>query len=134
VSGDLGLHTLDDFADEDLSPADHVWLDSLTQERAFDFAVCQGYDLKDSGGRGRPGPAIAVPALALSARRHGVEKLFKSGDRFRPQILRFSLGGIRLVAQPQIGSPMHTARSARKIAAARLPIRCGSLSTPQRSG
>jgi hypothetical protein len=38
--------TLDDFTDDDLSPDDHVWLDSLTQEHAFDFAVCQGYDLK----------------------------------------------------------------------------------------
>jgi hypothetical protein len=30
-----------------LSPEDHLWLDGLTQECAFDFAVQQGYDLKD---------------------------------------------------------------------------------------
>jgi hypothetical protein len=53
-------------------------------------------------------------AVTLSARRHGVEKLFSSGDRFRPQILRFSLGGVGLVAQPHIGSPMHAARLLRK--------------------
>jgi hypothetical protein len=39
--------TLDDFTDDDLSPEDHVWLDGLTQECAFDFAAQQGYDLKD---------------------------------------------------------------------------------------
>jgi hypothetical protein len=39
--------TLDDFTDDDLSPEDHAWLDALTQERAFDFAAEQGYDLKD---------------------------------------------------------------------------------------
>jgi hypothetical protein len=38
---------LDDFTDDDLSPNDHAWLDSLTQERAFDFAARHGYDLKD---------------------------------------------------------------------------------------
>jgi hypothetical protein len=35
---------LDDFTDDDVSPNDHAWLDSLTQESAFDF---HGYDLKD---------------------------------------------------------------------------------------
>ncbi len=40
-------YTLDDFSDDDLSPDDHVWLDSLTQELAFDFAARHGYDLKD---------------------------------------------------------------------------------------
>ena len=30
-----------------MSPEDHVWLDGLTQECAFDFATRQGYDLKD---------------------------------------------------------------------------------------
>src|SRR5271169_2071225 len=40
-------YTLDDFTDDDLSPEDHVWLDGLTQECAFDFAARQGYDLKD---------------------------------------------------------------------------------------
>jgi hypothetical protein len=38
---------LDDFTDDDLSSEDHAWLDSLSQERAFDFAVRHGYDLKD---------------------------------------------------------------------------------------
>ena len=38
---------LDDFTDDDLSPNDHAWLDSVTQERAFDFAARHGYDLKD---------------------------------------------------------------------------------------
>ena len=42
----MGL-TLDDFTDDDLSPEDHLWLDGLTQECAFDFAAQQGYDLKD---------------------------------------------------------------------------------------
>src|SRR5262249_8507284 len=40
-------YTLDDFTDDDLSPEDHLWLDGLTQECAFDFAAQQGYDLKD---------------------------------------------------------------------------------------
>jgi hypothetical protein len=40
-------YTLDDFTDDDLSPEDHHWLDGLTQECAFAFAVQQGYDLKD---------------------------------------------------------------------------------------
>ena len=40
-------YTLDDFTDDDLSPEDHVWLDGLTQECAFDFAAQQGYDLRD---------------------------------------------------------------------------------------
>jgi hypothetical protein len=39
--------TLDDFADDDLSPKDHAWLDDLTQQEAFDFAARLGYDLKD---------------------------------------------------------------------------------------
>jgi hypothetical protein len=38
---------LDDFTDDDLSQEDHARLDSLTQDRAFDFAVRHGYDLKD---------------------------------------------------------------------------------------
>jgi hypothetical protein len=38
---------LEDFTDDDLSPEDHAWFDSLTQERAFDFATRHGYDLKD---------------------------------------------------------------------------------------
>jgi hypothetical protein len=40
-------YTLDDFTDDDLSTEDHLWLDGLTQECAFDFAAQQGYDLKD---------------------------------------------------------------------------------------
>jgi hypothetical protein len=32
-----------------------------------------------------------------------VEKLSKSGERFRQQAVRFSLGGMHLVAQPPIG-------------------------------
>ena len=36
-------YTLDDFTDDDLSPEDHLWLDGLTQECAFDFAAQQGY-------------------------------------------------------------------------------------------
>jgi hypothetical protein len=40
--------------------------------------------------------------------------LSKSGHRFRQQVVRFSLGGMRLVAQPPIGSPMHAARLLRK--------------------
>ena len=59
----------------------------------------------ESRGRGRLGRAIAAPALAFSAMRHGVEKLSK--HRFRQQVVRFSLGGMSLVAQPPIGSPMH---------------------------
>jgi hypothetical protein len=39
--------TLDDFTDDDLSPTDHAWLDNLTQQEAFDFAVHHGYDLRD---------------------------------------------------------------------------------------
>jgi hypothetical protein len=39
--------TLDDFTDDDLSAEDHGWLDVLTQECAIDFAVEQGYDLRD---------------------------------------------------------------------------------------
>jgi hypothetical protein len=39
--------TLDDFTDDELSPKDHAWLDSLTRESASDFAVRHGYDLKD---------------------------------------------------------------------------------------
>jgi hypothetical protein len=39
--------TLDDFTDDDLSAEDHAWLDVLTQECAIDFAVEQGYDLRD---------------------------------------------------------------------------------------
>jgi hypothetical protein len=39
--------TLDDFTDDDLSPADHAWLDDLTQDCAIDFAAEQGYDLRD---------------------------------------------------------------------------------------
>jgi hypothetical protein len=39
--------TLDDFGDDDLSPADHAWLDQLTQECATNFAADRGYDLKD---------------------------------------------------------------------------------------
>ena len=38
--------TLDDFTDDDLSPTDHAWLDNLTQQEAFDFAVHHGYDLR----------------------------------------------------------------------------------------
>jgi predicted S18 family serine protease len=38
---------IDDFTDDDLSPEDHLWLDGLTRESAFDFAAQQGYDLKD---------------------------------------------------------------------------------------
>ena len=59
-------------------------------------------------------PAIAAPALAFSARWHGAEKLSKSGHRFRQQVVRFSLGGMRLFAQPLIGSPVHAARLLRK--------------------
>jgi hypothetical protein len=33
--------TLDDFADDDLSPEDHAWLDRLTQECAIEFAAEQ---------------------------------------------------------------------------------------------
>jgi hypothetical protein len=40
-------YTLDDFIDDDLSPEDHVWLDNLSQESAFEFAARQGYDLTD---------------------------------------------------------------------------------------
>ncbi len=40
-------YNLDDFTDDDLSPKDHAWLDSLTRERASDFAARHGYDLKD---------------------------------------------------------------------------------------
>jgi len=32
-------YNLDDFTDDDLSPKDHAWLDSLTRERASDFAA-----------------------------------------------------------------------------------------------
>jgi hypothetical protein len=67
-------YTLDDFTDDDLSPEDHLWLDGLTQECAFDFAAQQGYDLKDyiHGGFGRPDrgsrgesqhTCLAVPVL-----------------------------------------------------------------------
>jgi hypothetical protein len=52
--------------------------------------------------RGRIGPAIAAPALAFSARRHVVEKLSKSGHRFRQQVVRFSLGGMRLVVNKAV--------------------------------
>jgi hypothetical protein len=58
--------------------------------------------------------AIAAPALAFSARRHGAEKLSRCGDRFRQQAVCFSLGGMRLVAQSPIGSPMHATRLSRK--------------------
>jgi hypothetical protein len=40
-------YSLDDFTDDDLSPNDHAWLDSLTPERALDFAARHGYDLTD---------------------------------------------------------------------------------------
>jgi hypothetical protein len=40
-------YTLEDFADDDLSPKDHAWLDGLTQQEAIDFAARHGYDLKD---------------------------------------------------------------------------------------
>jgi hypothetical protein len=56
----------------------------------------------------------AAAAAAFSARRHGAEKLSRCGDRFRQQVVRFSLGGMRLVAQPPIGSPVHAARLLRK--------------------
>jgi hypothetical protein len=36
-------YSLDDFTDDDLSPNDHAWLDSLTPERALDFAARHGY-------------------------------------------------------------------------------------------
>jgi hypothetical protein len=67
----------------------------------------------------RPGeawsvPALAAPALAFSARRHGVDKLSKSGHRFRQQADCISVGSMRLVVQPPIGSPMHAARLLRK--------------------
>jgi hypothetical protein len=32
-------YNLDDFTDDDLSPEDHAWLDSLTREGASDFAT-----------------------------------------------------------------------------------------------
>jgi hypothetical protein len=40
-------YTLDDFTDDDLSREDHAWLDALTHQEAFDFAMRHGYDLKD---------------------------------------------------------------------------------------
>jgi hypothetical protein len=40
--------------------------------------------------------------------------LSKSGHRFCQQVVRFSFGGVRLVAQPSIGSPMHAPRLLRK--------------------
>jgi hypothetical protein len=40
-------YILDDFTDDDLPPEDQLWLDGLTQDRACDFAIQQGYDLKD---------------------------------------------------------------------------------------
>jgi hypothetical protein len=66
------------------------------------------------GGQAGLGSAIAAAALAFSARRHGMEKLSKSRKRFRQQVVRISHGGVRLVAQPQVGSPMHAARLLRK--------------------
>ena len=36
-------YNLDDFTDDDLSPKDHAWLDSLTRERASDFAARHGH-------------------------------------------------------------------------------------------
>lgn len=40
-------YTLDDFDDDQLSPADHKWLDALTQKRAASFAIENGYDFAD---------------------------------------------------------------------------------------
>src|ERR1700674_2599445 len=73
----------------------------------------------------RPGsalsrPAVAAPALAFWARRRGVDnaavgkEFFKSGHRFRQQAVCISVGSMRLLAQPLIGSPMHAARLLRK--------------------
>jgi hypothetical protein len=73
----------------------------------------------------RPGeawslPAVAAPALAFWARRRGVDnaavgkEFFKSGHRFRQQGVGFSVGSMRLFAQPLIGSPVHAARLLRK--------------------
>jgi hypothetical protein len=73
----------------------------------------------------RPGeawslPAVAAPALAFWARRRGVgnaavgKEFFKSGHRFHQQGVGFSVGGIRLCAQPLIGSPMHSPRLLRQ--------------------
>ena len=59
-------------------------------------------------------PAIPAPALAFSARRHGAEKLSKSGHRIRQQAVCISVGSTRLLAQPPIGSPMHAPRLLRK--------------------
>ena len=70
----------------------------------------------------RPGeawslPAVAAPALAFWARRRGVGNAavgFKSGHRTHQQGVGFSVGGIRLCAQPLIGSPMHAPRLLRQ--------------------
>jgi hypothetical protein len=65
-------------------------------------------------------PAVAAPALALWARWRGVDnaavgkEFFKSGHRFRQQGVGFSVGSMRLFAQPLIGSPVHAARLLRK--------------------
>jgi hypothetical protein len=60
-------YTLDDFTDDDLSPEDHLWLDGLTQECAFDFAAQQGYDLKDyiHGGPERTMPNDTAAATLI---------------------------------------------------------------------
>src|SRR5665647_2949158 len=43
-------YTTDDFGDELLSDADHVWLDSLDEAHARIFAAEAGYDLVDDNG------------------------------------------------------------------------------------
>jgi hypothetical protein len=45
---------------------------------------------------------------------HGAEKLSRCGHRFRQQAVCIGVGGMRLVAQPPIGSPMHAAGFLRK--------------------
>ena len=40
-------YTLDDFDDDQLSAADHKWLDALTAKRAAGFAIENGYDFAD---------------------------------------------------------------------------------------
>jgi hypothetical protein len=65
-------------------------------------------------------PTVAAPALAFWARRRGVgnaavgKEFFKSGHRTHQQGVGFSVGGIRLCAQPLIGSSMHAPRLLRQ--------------------
>ena len=40
-------YTLDDFDDDCLTKEDHAWLDQLTMQEAYQYAIENGYDLGD---------------------------------------------------------------------------------------